>query len=594
MNIFSVFTLLGGLAFFLYGMNVLSSALEKMVGGKLETVLRAMTSNRWKGLALGAVITIAIQSSSAMTVMLVGLVNSGIMELSQTVAVIMGSSMGTTLTAWILSATGIQSDSFWIQMLKPESFSPLVALVGVVMTMAGKDRKKDAGHVLIGFAVLMTGMTFMSQSVSPLAESPVFQDLLVMFKNPLMGVLLGTLVTGIIQSSAASVGILQSLSMTGSISLGMAFPIITGANIGTCVTGLLSAIGANKNAKRVVAVSIYFKVIGTVICLSVFYGLNAIFHFDIVDAPIGAFGIAVVHTLFNVVNTFVLLPFSKQLEKLAKLTIRDTNTQEALLDERLMMSPAFAISECRALAVKMAKTARDSMLSAIGLTKEYDAETAREITAAEEQLDLYEDTLGTFLVKLSSKDLSQADSNEAAELLHAIGDFERIGDHAMNILRAAQEIEDKGLKFSDKAQEELEVITRAIIDILNLTVDSFEREDTRLAARVEPLEQVVDNLKLELKNRHVRRLQDGRCTIELGFVLTDLLTNYERVSDHCSNIAVTVIQAQESAMEAHGYLNQVKNSGSPEFTRAYEESLEKYSLPESGSTALPDNAPQQA
>lgn len=594
MDIFSVFTLLGGLAFFLYGMNVLSSALEKMVGGKLEAVLKAMTSNRWKGLALGAVITIAIQSSSAMTVMLVGLVNSGIMELSQTVAVIMGSSMGTTLTAWILSATGIESDSFWLQMLKPESFSPLVALIGVVMTMTGKDRRKDAGHVLIGFAVLMTGMTFMSQSVSPLAESPVFHDLLIMFRNPLMGVLLGTIVTGIIQSSAASVGILQSLSMTGSISLGMAFPIITGANIGTCVTGLLSAIGANKNAKRVVAVSVYFKVIGTVICLSVFYGLNAVFHFDIVDAPISAFGIAVVHTLFNVVNTFVLLPFSKQLEKLAKLTIRDTNTQEALLDERLMLSPAFAISECRALAVKMAKTARDSMLSAIGLTHEYDPDKAAEITEQEEQLDLYEDTLGTFLVKLSSKDLSQADSNEAAELLHAIGDFERIGDHAMNILRAAQEIEDKQLKFSDKAQEELGVITRAIIDILNMTVDAFEHEDTRTAAQVEPLEQVVDSLKLELKNRHVRRLQDGRCTIELGFVLTDLLTNYERVSDHCSNVAVTVIQVKESAMEAHGYLNQLKSSDSPEFTRAYESCLERYVLPESSSPAQPVPAAEQA
>ncbi len=586
MDIFSVFTLLGGLAFFLYGMNVLSSALEKMVGGKLESVLRAMTSNRWKGLALGAVITIAIQSSSAMTVMLAGLVNSGIMELSQTVAVIMGSSMGTTLTAWILSATGIQSDSFWLQMLKPESFSPLVALIGVVMTMAGKDRKKDAGHVLIGFAVLMTGMTFMSQSVSPLAESPVFQDLLIMFKNPLMGVLLGTIVTGIIQSSAASVGILQSLCLTGSISLGMAFPIITGANIGTCVTGLLSAIGANKNAKRVVAVSIYFKVIGTIICLTAFYGVNAIFQFDIVDEPINAFGIAVVHTLFNVVNTFVLLPFSKQLEKLSKLTIRDTNTQESLLDERLMLSPAFAISECRALAVKMAHTARDSMLSAIRLIDEYSADTAREITEQEEQLDLYEDTLGTFLVKLSSKDLSQADSNEAAELLHAIGDFERIGDHAMNILRVAKEIDDKDLSFSDKAQEELRVITQAIIEILNLTVDSFEREDTKLAAKVEPLEQVVDGLKLELKNRHVRRLQEGRCTIELGFVLTDLLTNYERVSDHCSNIAVTVIQAKESAMEAHGYLNELKSSGSPEFTRAYEESLERYALPKSGGHAV--------
>lgn len=586
MDIFSVFTLLGGLAFFLYGMNVLSSALEKMVGGKLESVFRVMTSNRWKGLALGAVITIAIQSSSAMTVMLVGLVNSGIMELSQTIGVIMGSNIGTTLTAWILSAAGIEGDNIWLKMLKPESFSPLLALVGILLIMTCKQgRKRDAGHVLIGFSILMTGMSFMSQSVSPLADMPVFQDILVMFKNPLMGVLLGAVVTGVIQSSAASVGILQSLSMTGSITFGMAIPIIMGQNIGTCVTSLLSSVGANKNAKRVTAVHIYFNVLGTVICLLGFYALNSLFRFEFTDSPINAVGIALVHSLFNFITTALLLPFSKQLEGLAKLTVRDTNVRETLLDERLMLSPAFAISECRALAVKMAHTARDSMLSAIGLTKEYDDGIAREITEQEEQLDLYEDTLGTFLVKLSSKDLSQADSNEAAELLHAIGDFERIGDHAMNILRAAQEIDDKGLEFSEKAQEELGVITQAIIDILNLTVDSFEREDTRLAARVEPLEQVVDSLKLELKNRHVRRLQEGRCTIELGFVLTDLLTNYERVSDHCSNIAVTVIQVKDSALENHGYLNQLKSSGSPEFTREYEQSLQRYVLPVSGGQA---------
>lgn len=583
MDIFSVFTLLGGLAFFLYGMNVLSAGLEKMVGGKLEAVLRSMTSNRWKGLALGAVITIAIQSSSAMTVMLVGLVNSGIMELSQTVAVIMGSSMGTTLTAWILSATGIETDMFWLRMLKPESFSPIVALIGILLVMVGKDgKKRDAGHVLIGFSVLMTGMTFMSQAVSPLAETPFFHDLLMMFENPLMGVLLGTVVTGIIQSSAASVGILQSLAMTGSITFGMAFPIITGLNIGTCVTGLLSAIGTNKNAKRVVAVSIYFKVIGTVICLSVFYGLTALFHFDFVDQPIGVLGIAIVHTLFNVINTFVLLPFSKQLEDLAKLTIRETSTKEELLDQRLMLSPSFAIAECHALAVKMAHTARDSMLSAIQMIWDYDAKTAAAINEQEEEIDLYEDTLGTFLVKLSSKELSRTDSNEAAELLHAIGDFERIGDHAVNILRVAQEIHDKQLRFSDKAQVELEVITQAIQDILNLTVEAFEKEDTQLAGQVEPLEQVVDGLKSELKNRHIRRLQEGRCTIELGFVLTDLLTNYERVSDHCSNVAVTVIQIKESSMVAHGYLNEVKSSGSPEFTRAYDAYQVAYQLPGSG------------
>ena len=387
MDIFSLFTLLGGLAFFLYGMNVMSTGLEKMVGGKLEHVLKSMTSNKFKSLALGAVITIAIQSSSAMTVMLVGLVNSGIMELSQTVGVIMGSSIGTTLTAWILSATGIQSESFLLRMLKPESFSPLVALLGIFLVMAHKEgKKRDIGTILLGFSVLMTGMTFMSASVSPLADMPFFQDILIMFKNPLMGILLGTIVTGVIQSSAASVGILQSLSMTGSITYGMAIPIITGLNIGTCVTGLLSSIGANKNAKRVVAVSIYFKVLGTAICLSVFYLLNAVFRFEFVDSPIGTLGIAVVHTLFNVINTFILLPFSKQLEKLAKLTIREKSTKEELLDERLLLSPAFAIVECRNLAVRMAKTARDSMLAAIGLVDAFDAKIAESVTEMENEI----------------------------------------------------------------------------------------------------------------------------------------------------------------------------------------------------------------
>lgn len=582
MDVFSLFTLLGGLAFFLYGMHVMSAGLEKMVGGKLERVLKSMTSSKWKGLLLGAVITIAIQSSSAMTVMLVGLVNSGIMQLSQTVSVIMGSSMGTTLTAWILSAAGIESSSFFLRMLKPESFSPIVALIGVLFIMSSKsDKKKDVGGILVGFSILMTGMSFMSQSVSPLAETSAFHELLVMFRNPLMGVLIGTLFTGIIQSSAASVGILQSLAMTGSISLGMAFPIITGANIGTCMTGLLSAIGANKNAKRVVAVSVYFKVVGTVICLSVFYGLNAIFHFDVVDAPISALGIAVVHTLFNIVNTFVLLPFSKQLEKLAKITIREKSTKEELLDERLLLSPGLAIAECRNLSVRMAKAARDSMLEAIRLLSGFDQKAADHITEEEEKIDLFEDKLGTFLVKLSSKELSRQDSNEVSQLLHAIGDFERIGDHAVNILRVANEIHDKEIQFSDKAQEELEVITRAIISILNLTVDAFEENDPALASKVEPLEQVIDGLKLELKNRHIRRLQEGRCTIELGFVLTDLLTNYERVSDHCSNIAVTVIQIKDSSLDTHGYLNEVKNTGNPDFTQAFEAYSLEYLLPPS-------------
>ena len=582
MDVFSLFTLLGGLAFFLYGMHVMSAGLEKMVGGKLERVLKSMTSSKWKGLALGAVITIAIQSSSAMTVMLVGLVNSGIMQLSQTVGVIMGSNVGTTLTAWILSAAGIESSSFFLRLLKPESFSPIVALIGVLLIMSSKEgKKRDVGTILVGFSVLMTGMSFMSQSVSPLADMPIFQDILVMFQNPIAGILLGAVVTGVIQSSAASVGILQSLSMTGSITYGMALPIIMGQNIGTCVTSLLSSIGTNKNAKRVTAVHVYFNVLGTVICLSGFYLLNAFVHFDFIDSPINALGIAVVHSLFNLLTTLILLPFSKQLEKLAKITIREQSTKEELLDERLLLSPVLAIAECRNLSIHMAKAARDSMANAISILSKFDQKVADSITQQEEEIDLYEDKLGTFLVRLSSKDLSPKDSHDVSQLLHAIGDFERIGDHAVNILRVANEIHDKDIQFSDKAQEELQVITRAILTILNLTVEAFEENDPVIAAKVEPLEQVIDGLKLELKNRHIRRLQEGRCTIELGFVLTDLLTNYERVSDHCSNIAVTVIQIKDSSLDTHGYLNEVKNTGNPAFTQAFETYSLEYLLPAS-------------
>ena len=582
MDVFSLFTLLGGLAFFLYGMHVMSAGLEKMVGGKLERVLKSMTSSKWKGLALGAIITIAIQSSSAMTVMLVGLVNSGIMQLSQTVGVIMGSNVGTTLTAWILSAAGIESSNFFLRLLKPESFSPIVALIGVLLIMSSKaGKKRDVGTILVGFSVLMTGMSFMSQSVSPLADMPIFQDILVMFQNPIAGILLGAVVTGVIQSSAASVGILQSLSMTGSITYGMALPIIMGQNIGTCVTALLSSIGTNKNAKRVTAVHVYFNVLGTVICLSGFYLLNAFIHFDFIDSPINALGIAVIHSLFNLLTTLILLPFSKQLEKLAKITIREQSTKEELLDERLLLSPGLAIAECRNLSIHMAKAARDSMANAISILSKFDQKVADSITQQEEEIDLYEDKLGTFLVRLSSKDLSPKDSHDVSQLLHAIGDFERIGDHAVNILRVANEIHDKDIQFSDKAQEELQVITRAIITILNLTVEAFEENDPVIAAKVEPLEQVIDGLKLELKNRHIRRLQEGRCTIELGFVLTDLLTNYERVSDHCSNIAVTVIQIKDSSLDTHGYLNEVKNTGNPAFTQAFETYSLEYLLPAS-------------
>ena len=589
MDIFSVITLFGGLAFFLYGMHLLSSSLEKMVGGKLERVLRSMTSNRFKSLLLGMAITIAIQSSYAMTVMLVGLVNSGIMELGQSIGVIMGSNIGTTVTAWILSLSGITSDNVFVQLLKPESFSPIIALIGIILIMFTKSsKKKDIGSVCIGFAILMTGMTLMSGAVKPLADLPQFKDILMMLNNPFVAILAGTLITALIQSSAASLGILQSLAMTGGISFNMALPIIMGQNIGTCITALLSSIGTSKNAKRVTAVHIYFNVLGTVICLSGFYLADAIFHFSFTDQPISSFMIAVVHSAFNLLTTFILLPFCKQLEKLAVLTVRDKRVKPGtqgdhtvLLDERLLLSPSFAIAECRNATVRMATTARDTILDAIGLLSHFDEDVAKQIEKNEDKVDQFEDKLGSYLVKISSKNLSHADSNDVSQLLHTIGDFERISDHAVNILRVAREIHDKGLQFSEKAQEELKIFTNAVIEILNITTDAFAKNDLQLAYEVEPLEQVIDSLKVELKNRHVRRLQEGKCTIELGFVLSDILNNYERISDHCSNIAVCMIQIKDSAMDTHGYLNEVKTSGEPRFTGYYNRFTDKYTLPKS-------------
>ena len=589
MDIFSVITLFGGLAFFLYGMHLLSSSLEKMVGGKLERVLRSMTSNRFKSLLLGMAITIAIQSSSAMTVMLVGLVNSGIMELGQSIGVIMGSNIGTTVTAWILSLSGITSDNVFVQLLKPESFSPIIALIGIILIMFTKSsKKKDIGSVCIGFAILMTGMTLMSGAVKPLADLPQFKDILMMLNNPFVAILAGTLITALIQSSAASLGILQSLAMTGGISFNMALPIIMGQNIGTCITALLSSIGTSKNAKRVTAVHIYFNVLGTVICLSGFYLADAIFHFSFTDQPISSFMIAVVHSAFNLLTTFILLPFCKQLEKLAVLTVRDKRVKPGtqgdhtvLLDERLLLSPSFAIAECRNATVRMATTARDTILDAIGLLSHFDEDVAKQIEKNEDNVEQFEDKLGSYLVKISSKNLSHADSNDVSQLLHTIGDFERISDHAVNILRVAREIHDKGLQFSEKAQEELKIFTNAVIEILNITTDAFAKNDLQLAYEVEPLEQVIDSLKVELKNRHVRRLQEGKCTIELGFVLSDILNNYERISDHCSNIAVCMIQIKDSAMDTHGYLNEVKTSGEPRFTGYYNRFTDKYTLPKS-------------
>ncbi len=582
--VFSLFVLCGGLAFFLYGMNVMSSGLERMAGGKLEQLLKKMTSNPIKSLVLGAGITIAIQSSSAMTVMLVGLVNSGVMQLGQTIGVIMGSNIGTTLTAWILSLAGIESEgNFFIELLKPSNFSPLLAFIGILLIMASKKQKrKDVGGILVGFAILMYGMELMKDAMEPITQLEGFNDVLTAFSNPLLGVLVGAVFTGVIQSSAASVGILQTLSMSGGVTYGMALPIIMGQNIGTCVTALLSSIGVNKNAKKVSVVHISFNLIGTTIILAVFYGLHAIFNFAIVDQPIDPFGIAICHTIFNVVTTALLLPFTKQLEKIANFVIKDDKDKKeeyTFVDQRLLSTPSVAIAQCYQRTIKMAEVAHGTILSVISLFGAYDKKKVEEIVKNEDELDLYEDKLGTVLVQLASKELSAEDSKQVSKLLHTIGDFERLGDHGVNVLRVVQELHNKKITFSKEAQAELEVLTNALTEILQITVNSFETGDTVLAVQVEPLEQVIDSLIMEIKAKHITRLKKGQCTIELGFILSDLLNDYARISDHCSNIAVALIEVEENHFDTHEYLNAMKKADNPEFVSAFNAYQEKYALP---------------
>lgn len=581
MNIFSVFTLFGGLAFFLYGMNIMSSGLEKMTGGKLERTLKKMTKSPMRSLLLGAGITIAIQSSSAMTVMLVGFVNSGIMELGQTVGIIMGSNIGTTLTAWILSLAGVKSDNFLIQLLNPEAFSPIVALIGIILIMTAKStKKKDIGNIMLGFSILMFGMNLMSDAVSPLADMPEFASILVAFKNPLLGVAAGAIFTGVIQSSAASVGILQALSLTGSITYGMAIPIIMGQNIGTCVTAIISSIGVNKNAKRVAGIHIYFNLIGTLICLSIFYLVNAFVHFTFINEAISPVSIAAVHSIFNIITTLILLPFSKQLENLARYTIKDKNSDEkyTFLDERLLATPSVAIAECKESTIKMSLIVEDNLSKSIDAFVNYDYKVIDQIIEQENLIDSYEDHLGTYLVKLSSRELSDEGSKEISKILHMIGDFERIGDHAINLSRVATEIHEKNIIFSKQAQEELEIMTAAIKEIISLTVEAVVHNKIDLAKSVEPLEQVIDFLEAELKNRHIKRLKEGLCTIEQGFIFSDLLTNYERISDHCSNIAVCMIQVNESSFDTHQYLKGIKAEETGEFSKAFDKFMSKYQI----------------
>lgn len=581
MNIFSICTLCGGLAFFLFGMHIMSQSLEKIAGGKLEATLKKMTSNPFKSLALGAGITIAVQSSSAMTVMLVGLVNSGIMQLEQTVGVIMGSNIGTTLTAWLLSTAGIKSDNVLISMLKPENFAPIVALIGIIMIMMSKKKKRqDIGTIMVGFAVLMFGMELMKDAVSPLAEMESFSKLLVAFRNPLLSVAFGAVFTGVIQSSAASVGILQALSLTGTISYRMAIPIIMGQNIGTCVTALLSSIGVNKNAKRVTVVHMSFNIIGTVVCLAVFYGLDAFIHFSFVDKPIGAVEIAAVHSIFNIVTTLILLPFSSQLVKLAKKLIHDSKEAEVsvLLDKRLIATPPLAVSQCREKTVDMAQGAKEGLHEALRAMFDFSDKAVVSVEEKEQLLDEMEDQLSTFLLELSAVSLTDEDSRTVTELLHTISDFERISDHAINMIEIAQEMERNSQSFSDSAKDDFSTLFAALTEISGLTVKAFADNDTELAMNVEPLEEVIDDLTAAIRDKHIERLRRGECSPELGVYLSDLLINCERVSDHCSNIAVSIIQISRSSMNSHDYLSGLKAERTPQFIESYTAYGRKYRL----------------
>lgn len=572
--------LFGGLAFFLYGMSMLSGGLENLTGGTLEQTLKKVTRNPFLSFFLGAGITIAIQSSSAMTVMLVGLVNSGIVDFCDTFGVVMGSNVGTTLTAWLLSLAGIGGDNFFLTLLKPMTFAPLLAFIGILFRMISKEeKKKNIGLIFIGFAILMTGMDFMSNSMNSVQEMKGFQSLLTAFSSPIVALLISILFTGIIQSSAATIGIVQALALTGAITYEMAIPLVLGANIGTCITAFLSSFGTNKNAKRVVALHIYVNVLGSVVCMIILYILKAT-GASILSMTVSMFGVAIIHTLFNLVNTIVLIPFKKAIYKLCELTVKGDNdkTHTVFLDERLFNNTALAVSECHHLTNEMAEHARDSLTKAIGLISSYKAETAQYIRENEELIDKYEDKLGTYLVRLSNNELSENLSHSIARMLHSIGDFERIGDHALNICKVAEEMHNKNIHFSDEAKKEIAVITNAVTEILNMTVDSFINDDIELASHVEPLEQVIDTLNKKLKARHVARLQSGECTIELGFVFTDLLTNYERVSDHCSNVAVYTMQLPSDKLDAHKYLAKIKNAETGAFVDDFNMYAEKYSV----------------
>lgn len=585
MDFFSIISLFGGLALFLYGMHVLSEGLEKIAGGKIEDILNKLTSNRFKGLLLGLVITAIIQSSSAVTVMLVGFVNSGIMNLLQAITITMGSNIGTTVTAWLLSLTGIgEGASFVLKLFKPDTLCPIVAFVGILMIMISKKQKRrDVGTIFVGFAVLLYGMEFMSSAVEPLADMPEFTSILTAFSNPILGVIVGALFTAIIQSSSASVGVLQALSMTGQITYATAIPIIMGQNIGTCITALISSIGTNKNARRVAVVHVVIKLIGTIVLLPVCLVIFTTTNKTLLTETVSPLSIAIIHTIFNVVNTTILFPFTKGLEKIGHILIKDdkadeTSKTELLLDDRLLTVPSIAVGKSLDAARDMAAIAETSVLDALTLIEKYDEKKAKTIVETEGILDGYEDKLGSYLVKVSKCQLSDSDVKDVSMLLHVITDLERIGDHAENLVDVSNEMFTKQITFSHEARHELSTLAAAVAEILQNTVKAFSEEDLALARSVEPLEQAIDTLITEIRTRHISRLQKGSCTIELGFILTDLLTNCERISDHCSNIAVAMIEAAHGTFDTHEYLHTLKSQANTDFNEQYAEWHKKFEI----------------
>ena len=588
MDFFSVLALLGGLAIFLYGMNLMGDGLAKVAGGKLERILETLTSSPIRAVLLGMGVTAVIQSSSATTVMVVGFVNSGIMKLSQAVGVIMGANIGTTVTSWILSLTGIQSDNFIIRLFKPTSFSPILALVGVILIMFTKSqKKKDVGTIFVGFAILMYGMSAMSGAVEPLADVPEFTGMLVKFSNPLLGVVAGAVLTAIIQSSSASVGILQALCLTGMVPFSAALPIIMGQNIGTCITAILSAIGANVNAKRAAMIHLYFNLIGTVIFMALFNLINTAVHFSIMTQMATQATIAITLSIFNITATVVWLPFSGLLVKLACLTIRDDKVDEVsredqefmILESRFLEKPAFAVEQGRNAAKHMEQDSRKILDIALGLIYSYSDEQAERVQKLESKIDRYEDELGTYLVKLNNKDLSERDSHSVSIMLHCIGDFERISDHAVNIMESAQELHEKNISFSSQARNELQVLIAVVSRIVDTAYQVFDKQDLNLTRDVEPLEEIVDELSKELKRRHVNRLRLGECTIEMGFYLTDLITSLERIADHCSNFSVCDTQVRENLYDTHSHLESLKNEPDDSYYNRLGELHKEYVLP---------------